>query len=259
MINPWYKLLTAQPANSGGRRRILEVHLDSPLGALAEGLENLALAVFSAGGVMAAGTVSVSGTVLSVSARLGITLDGSAALASGGQTLDLFSVPENNRIRAYLQAAPIPQDTVIIDPDTSQTLTHTTYLRLGKLAFAQGATLPDVPTNAVPVAKLTRVPGGVTLDEVETPGPKLRKVLEGSAPLDFPSIPAGGIATLTMAIAGAQPGSEVLLGAPASLEAGLLAFGLVTAADTVTVRLYNSTAAAVDPAPATWKASVLVH
>lgn len=259
MQNPWYKLLSTQPANSRGRRRVLEAHLDSPLGALAEGLENLALSLFGAGGVVAPGTISVAGSSLTVSARLGVTLDGSAALASGGQTLDLFGVPEGNRIRAYLQAAPIPQDTVVSDPDTGQALTHTTYLRLGVLAFAQGAALPDCPQNAVPVAQLTRVAGGVTLDEVENPGPRLRKVLEGSATLDFPSITAGGAEELTFAVPGAQPGWEVSLGAPSSLEAGLVPFARVSAADTVTVRLFNLTASAIDPAPALWRAAVLLH
>ncbi len=259
MINPWYKLLTTQPANTANKRRILEVHLDNPDGAIVEGLEALAQSLYSAGGVTVPGTVGIAGTVLSVSGRLGVPLDGSAGLYSQAQTLDLAAVATGQQITAYLEAAPQTQNTSITDPDTNQLLTHTTYLRLGKLAYASGVTYPAVPQNAVPVAKLTRTAGGLTLDVTETAAPTLRKVLEGSASLDFPSIAAGGIATLTIAIAGAQPGSEVLLGAPAGLEAGLLAFGLVTAAGTVTVRLYNPTVAAIDPAPATWKASVLVH
>lgn len=258
MINPWYKLLSTQPANAQGRRRILEPHLDSPLGALAEGLEALALALFAEGGVAVPGTVSAAGTVLSVSGRVGVTQDGSAALASGAQTLDLYSVPVGNRVRAYLEASPVPQDTVVTDPDTSQALTHTTYLRLGKLAFAQGATLPDLPANAVPVAQLTRTSLSLTL-EIENPAPKLRKGLEGSATLDFPSLPAGGFAELTLPVPGAWPGAEVLLGAPAGLEAGLLPSARVSAADTVTVRLFNLSTATVDPASGLWRVSVVGH
>ncbi|MBF6595812.1 MAG: hypothetical protein IVW51_15415 [Thermaceae bacterium] len=259
MLNPWYKPLTSQPTNTNNKRRVLEVHLDNPDGAMAEGLEALAQSLYAAGGVIVPGTVSIAGTVLSAAGRLGVALDGSVALYSQAQTLDLAAVALGQQITAYLEASPIPQDTPITDPDTNQLLTHTTYLRLGKLAAANAATYPVPPQNAVPIAQLTRTAGGLTLDAIDVAAPKLRKILEGSAPLDFPAIAAGGIATLTIAVPGAQPGSEVTLGAPAALEAGLIGFGLVTAINTVTVRLLNPTLAAIDPAPATWKASVLVH
>ncbi len=77
-----------------------------------------------------------------------------------------------------------------------------------------------------------------------------------AATLDFGSIAAGASASLTMTVTGAVISMPVALGAPANLEAGLLAFGLVTATNTVTVRLFNSTASAIDPVSNTWRAFV---
>lgn len=75
--------------------------------------------------------------------------------------------------------------------------------------------------------------------------------------LDFPSIAPGTTASQLLTVTGAAEGDTVLLGPPANLESGLMALGRVTAADTVTVRLANVTTAAIDPAVATWRATVL--
>ena len=82
--------------------------------------------------------------------------------------------------------------------------------------------------------------------------------LTGSATLDFPSIAADDEDELTISVTGASVGDAVSLGAPAAIEAGLVWVGYVSAADTVTVRVRNTTAGAIDPASATWKASVIV-
>lgn len=79
----------------------------------------------------------------------------------------------------------------------------------------------------------------------------------GTAVLDFGSIGAGLQATLTITVTGAATGDVVLLGAPAALEAGLSFCGYVSAADTVTVVVANNTAGSIDPASATWRASVV--
>ena len=81
--------------------------------------------------------------------------------------------------------------------------------------------------------------------------------LTSTATLDFPSIAGGTAAELTVSVTGAATGETVLLGPPAALETGLGATGIVTASNTVTVRLANNTAGAVDPASATWRATVL--
>jgi hypothetical protein len=86
----------------------------------------------------------------------------------------------------------------------------------------------------------------------------LGKGLGGSATLDFPSIAAGGVQSLTITITGAADGDEVSPGIPnAAFTAGLVYTMRVSAANTVTVDVYNSTAGAIDPASATFKAFVI--
>ncbi len=80
--------------------------------------------------------------------------------------------------------------------------------------------------------------------------------LAGSTTVDLASIAAGAIASFTISVAGAGVGDCVLIGAPGTLDAGLMFSARVGAADTVFVRVHNTTAAAIDPAAATWKAQV---
>lgn len=81
--------------------------------------------------------------------------------------------------------------------------------------------------------------------------------MTATATLDFPSIAAGATANLTITVSGAAVGDSVHLGPPATLEAGLVATAYVSAASTVTVRLANVTTGAIDPASATWRATVM--
>lgn len=80
--------------------------------------------------------------------------------------------------------------------------------------------------------------------------------LSGSATLDFASIASTATAELTITVTGAVAGRSVILGPPSGIEAGLTWSGYVSATDTVTVRLFNTTGAAIDPASATWRAVV---
>jgi len=82
--------------------------------------------------------------------------------------------------------------------------------------------------------------------------------LTGSAVIDFPSIAAGLVVEDTITVTGANVGDAVSLGVPSTVDTNLMWSGYVSAADTVTVRLYNPTAGAIDPASATWKASVII-
>jgi hypothetical protein len=81
--------------------------------------------------------------------------------------------------------------------------------------------------------------------------------LTATATLDFPSIAANGQQELTITVTGAVTGDAVMLGAPAAIEAGLQWSGWVSAADTVKIRVTNETAGAIDPASATWRATVV--
>jgi hypothetical protein len=84
------------------------------------------------------------------------------------------------------------------------------------------------------------------------------EIVTGSATLDFPSIAADDEDELTITVTGATVGSAVVLGPPSGIEAGLVWCGYVSALNTVTVRVRNTTAGAIDPASATWKAAVIV-
>lgn len=81
--------------------------------------------------------------------------------------------------------------------------------------------------------------------------------LVGSGTVNPGLIAAGAVATATITVKGAKAGMTADAGPPATLEAGLLWSAFVTAADTVTVRLYNSTGGGITPASATWNARVM--
>lgn len=81
-------------------------------------------------------------------------------------------------------------------------------------------------------------------------------VLTATATLDFPSISANLVASLTMTVTGAKAGDAVFVGAPSGLEASLTMSAFVSAVNTVTIRLHNASGGAVDPASGTFRATV---
>lgn len=81
-------------------------------------------------------------------------------------------------------------------------------------------------------------------------------VYNGTATIDPASIAAGATATTTITATGAAVGDFVIV-APGVSLAGLVMTSYVSAANTVTVVLYNPTAGAIDLASSTWKARVL--
>lgn len=88
----------------------------------------------------------------------------------------------------------------------------------------------------------------------------LKKILTNMVTLNHPSIAAGASASLTVNVPGALlPDSVICHGAnvASQVENGLIQTASVTAADTVTVRLYNTTAAAIDPATRWYRVTVL--
>lgn len=71
--------------------------------------------------------------------------------------------------------------------------------------------------------------------------------------VDPASIAAGAIAEETVTVSGAVAGDLVLVSPPTTLNAGIGVVGAyVSAADTVKLRLLNSTGGAVDIASASW-------
>lgn len=77
--------------------------------------------------------------------------------------------------------------------------------------------------------------------------------------LNFGNILSASIGTLTVTVRGAKSGDCVILGPPSTVEAGLVWSAVVSANDTVTIRLYNSTALAIDPASASWRVAVFKY
>jgi hypothetical protein len=78
-----------------------------------------------------------------------------------------------------------------------------------------------------------------------------------AAVLDFTSIPAGACADSTISMPGASAGDSVAPGWPAGLESGLIGMMRISASSTVEVRVCNLSGSTVDPAAATFRATVV--
>lgn len=108
--------------------------------------------------------------------------------------------------------------------------------------------------------------GGQGIVITETPGQSAVAVdngviptyLTNSAALNFPMIPAGACASdLTLTVNGANTGDAVAPGWPAGLPSGLIGIMLVSSTNTVTVRLCNLSGLSVQPASATYRATIV--
>ena len=88
-------------------------------------------------------------------------------------------------------------------------------------------------------------------------GATIDDVLTATATLDFASIAAGASETLTITVTGAAVGDAAIASAPAGFEDGLVICCWVSAANTVSVRVHNVSAGAIDPASGTWRATVI--
>jgi hypothetical protein len=118
-----------------------------------------------------------------------------------------------------------------------------------------GTDVPDTGFD-LHVDGSSKLEGGL---QVGASGIEFSAILSATAVLDFPSISSNSYQSLTITVTGAGVGDVVILGAPAALEANLMAFGFVTATDTVTIRLHNGSGGAVDPVSATWRATVIKY
>ena len=87
--------------------------------------------------------------------------------------------------------------------------------------------------------------------------PASQVMLTATATLDFASIAAAAVGTLTATVTGAATGDFALVAPPGNLNAGLVVSAFVSATNTVTIRIINGTASAVDPGSATWGIAVL--
>lgn len=92
---------------------------------------------------------------------------------------------------------------------------------------------------------------------VGTAGHHLTKALSGSKTHDFASVTSVNTGTTTLTVTGAAAGDSVIVTPSTALEAGLVVYGYVSAADTVTIVANNPTAGAIDPASRTYYVTVL--
>jgi hypothetical protein len=97
---------------------------------------------------------------------------------------------------------------------------------------------------------------GQLKEEIQSVAEQIPVILTASASLNFPSIATLSSATLTITVEGANKG-DVVTATPPTLAAGLTYEAYVSAANTVTVRITNVTAAAIDPAAASWTVKVI--
>ena len=74
--------------------------------------------------------------------------------------------------------------------------------------------------------------------------------------LDPPSIPANTSSFQTITVTGAAVGDDATAHPNSLPESGLVWNAVVTAANTVTVIIRNTTGSAIDPAAKTWRARV---
>jgi hypothetical protein len=88
----------------------------------------------------------------------------------------------------------------------------------------------------------------------------LAKTLTSTGSLDFGSVASLGNAKLTITVTGAADGDAVSIGVPnGSMTDGLVFTAWVSASNTVTIQVYNSTLGAIDPASGTFRASVVKY
>lgn len=166
---------------------------------------------------------------------------------------ELITMVANNvttGLTALTSAASAVDDLVLVY-DTSAT----TMKNMARTEFID-MVADNFAANAIANAAL-QAALAITTSLTVASGTALTKMLSATAVLDFGSINAAASADLTIAVTGAATGNAVHLGLPAAPAAGIVWNAFVSAADTVTVRATNITAAPVDPASATYRAVVL--
>jgi hypothetical protein len=245
---PGTKDISSLAASSNGKRRVKEFHLDANFGSVTTMLEALTRLVISAGGVAAPGTVTIAGATVRVQDRVGATQDGRAALALVDETIDLASVATGVKCRVVISPSAVTQAYQFVDPETSETITHTMTVRLGKLEVLQGdaSTYPAVPAYAVPVRKVTRTVGGLQDDGAEDTAPTFRSVASLQAPTYDIAAPLEGKPTASQKLLMfAAPRALTILNVPASGAHRALADTAATASTTFTIKQGSTTVGSI--------------
>jgi hypothetical protein len=126
--------------------------------------------------------------------------------------------------------------------------------------ISSAVTNPDIVFQANTKGAPTNRPGDVVMatNRLGTETETYRFIPPVSIALNFPNTLAQTSSDLTVAVIGAKLGDAVALGVPnAAVNANSSYSAWVSAADQVTVRFNNYSAAAIDPANATFKVGVI--
>jgi hypothetical protein len=143
------------------------------------------------------------------------------------------------------------------------TYTDVPSARIAVNSTTQGVLFPRMTTtqrNAIssPATGLNVYNTTLSTNDVKTAAAWYQQPngLSGSGTLDFASTSAFSSTDLTVAITGAAVGDIVMLGTPVQ-DANSTFTAFVSAADTVTIRMNNYSALAINPASGTFKVYVI--
>lgn len=121
------------------------------------------------------------------------------------------------------------------------------YISAGTLKVSGNATLE----SDLSVAGFSTLSSGLQLG---TNGTSLYKIVSGTASVDPGSIGAETRGSVNVTIPGLATTDRVILHPPSGLNGGILYCGCdVTAANTLTIYLYNATNGSIDDVARTWK------
>lgn len=160
----------------------------------------------------------------------------------------VYSTVEDNqnRLAVLEKAARLQTNGLIVQTVTNGDSTH---VPSGDAVFdALLAILASVVVNG----DTTHAPTGDAVNDYVD-----GRILSTTASLNFGLIGAGSVGVQTVTLTGAVANDAVMLGPPAALESGLISAGRVSASDTISIRLFNGTAAGIDPVAATWRVTVI--
>lgn len=89
-------------------------------------------------------------------------------------------------------------------------------------------------------------------------GATVTAILKASSTIDFGAISGNSTTDSSdITVVGASTGDPVLVGAPSTINSGLVVTGYVSAADTVKIRIANVTQGSINPANGTFSIVVI--
>ena len=248
---------TLKNTTTGLSTRLYElgVYGDARSGATAPTLNNFYIATKPTGGT--------NDAALTIDASQNVSLFNTTTIQGAGTTSAETALVVNN-------SAANPAIVVTCDLNTSVrgkmkvggAGTPTAYLHLSAgaasasnapLKFTSGALLTTKETGAIEYDGTNFYSTISTVRAINLRG------LQGSATIDFTSIAAGSYQDATITVTGAattDKGCSVVV-PNASVSGGLMFFWWISAADTVTIRCYNSTASPIDPTSGSFSATVI--